>query len=279
MMLQDLVAVSASVAAAGSRLTKIGLLAGLLRRLGAEEIEIAIGALCGEPRQGRMGIGYATIWAAKDVDPIDSPGLRLHDVDEAFAQIALARGPGAAAVRQQRLRDLLRRATRTEQDFIVRLLFGELRQGALEGVLAEAVAKAGRIDAAVVRRAVMMAGALAPVACAALGAGAAGLSAFDVRLFQPVQPMLAQPAADIDEALDHLGEEASIEWKLDGARIQVHKSGPDVRVFSRTLRDVTSVVPDVVAAVRTLEVHDAILDGEVIALRPDGTPRPFQVTM
>ena len=279
MLLRDLVSVSTAVSESAGRLAKVGLLAGLLRRLAPDEIEIAIGVLSGEPRQGRIGIGGAAIWAARDVAQADVPSLQLHDVDAAFAGIAAMKGAGAAAMRQERLRDLLRRATATEQDFIARLLFGELRQGALEGVLVESVATASGVGAAAIRRAVMMAGSLAPVARAALVDGETGLTRFGVQLFQPVQPMLAQPAVDLDEALEQLHRDVSLEWKLDGARIQVHKSGADVRVFSRNLRDVTAAVPEVVDAARALAVHDLIADGEVIALRPDGSPHPFQRTM
>ena len=279
MRLHDLVTTSASVGQASGRLAKIGLLADLLRRLAPEEIEIAIGFLSGEPRQGRIGVGGAAIWSAKDVAAADTPTLTLHDVDAALTDIAAVKGSGSAAARQQRLRDLLNRATREEQDFVARLLFGELRQGALEGVLVEAVAKATAVDAASLRRAVMIAGALAPVAAAALINGDAGLTGFGVQLFRPVQPMLAQPASDVNEAFEQLHGNVSLEWKLDGARIQAHKSGRDVRVFSRNLRDVTSAVPEVVDAMRALDAHDLIVDGEVIALRPDAAPHPFQVTM
>ena len=279
MSLNDLVTTSAAVGHASGRLAKISLLADLLRRAAPEEIEIAIGFLSGEPRQGRIGIGGATIWNAKDVASADAPTLSLHDVDEAFTQIAALKGAGSTAARQQRLRDLLRRATGAEQDFIARLLFGELRQGALEGVLVEAVAKASGINAATIRRSVMMAGALAPVARAALVNGESALTSFGVQLFQPVQPMLAQPAEDMNDALVQLHNDVSLEWKLDGARIQAHKSGDEVRVFSRNLRDVTSAVPEVVDAMRALDGRDLIVDGEVIALRADGSPHPFQITM
>jgi DNA ligase-1 len=279
MLLHDVVQTSTSVAEASGRLAKIGLLAALLRRLAPDEVEIAIGMLSGEPRQGRIGIGSATLWTARDTVAAESATLQLADVDNAFTEIAAIKGSGSTANRHERLRQLLGRATRPEQDFIVRLLFGELRQGALEAVLVDAVAKASDIDAAAVRRAVMMAGALAPVARAALLSGHTGLSGFGIQLLQPVQPMLAQPAADVNEALDQLRNDASLEWKLDGARIQVHKRGDDVRVFSRNLRDVTAAVPEVVDALRALSVRETIVDGEVIALRPDGTPLPFQVTM
>ncbi|HKH70208.1 MAG TPA: ATP-dependent DNA ligase [Vicinamibacterales bacterium] len=279
MSLHDLVTTSGAVAEASSRLAKIGLLADLLRRTAPDEIEIAVGFLSGEPRQGRIGIGGATIWSAKDVAGAETPTLTLHDVDEALTQIAALKGAGSTATRQQRLRDLLGRATRAEQDFIVRLLFGELRQGALEGVLIEAVARASGVNPAAIRRSVMMAGALAPVARAALVDGESALSSFGVQLFQPVQPMLAQPAEDMNDALVQLDNDVSLEWKLDGARIQAHKSGDEVRVFSRNLRDVTAAVPEVVEALRALDARDVIVDGEVIALRADGSPHPFQVTM
>jgi DNA ligase-1 len=279
MLLDDLVRTSTAVAAASGRLAKIGLLADLLKRLAPEEVEIAIGMLSGAPRQGRIGIGYATLWAARDTAAADTTALHLGEVDEAFTGIAAITGAGSAAARQERLRHVLGRATRAEQDFIVRLVSGELRQGALEAVLVDAVAKASGVDVGTVRRAVMMTGSLAPVARAALASGEAGLAAFSIQLLQPVQPMLAQPAGDVSAALERIGRDASLEWKLDGARIQVHKSGGEVRVFSRNLRDVTAAVPEVVEAMRTLSVREAIVDGEVIALRSNGTPLPFQVTM
>jgi DNA ligase-1 len=279
MRLNDLVTTSNAVAAASGRLDKIGLFADLLRRLAPDEIVIAIAFLSGEPRQGRLGVGGAAIWGARDTPAAESASLQLIDVDEAFAQIASTKGKGAGVGKGQQLRELLRRGTAAEQDFLTRLLFGELRQGALEAVLVDAVARASGLSSPAVRRAVMMAGDLAPVAHAALTSGEPGLSAFAVRLFQPVQPMLAQPAADVGEALDRFGADASLEWKLDGARIQVHKQGSDIRVFSRTLRDVTTAVPEVVDALSTLGVEEMIADGEVIALRPDEAPQPFQVTM
>lgn len=279
MLLHDLVATSNAVAHTGSRLQKTALLADLLRRLSPDEIPIAIGYLSGEPRQGRMGIASAAIWSATQVAAADTPSLRLIDVDEAFAQIAITKGAGAGHAREQRLRDLMTRATVAEQDFLARLIVGELRQGALEGILVEAVAKASGLTSAGIRRALMMAGALAPVARAALERGESGLGAFGVQIFQPVQPMLAQPAATMGEALSPFGSEVSLEWKLDGARIQVHKRGDEIRVYSRNLRDVTHAVPEVVDAARALSAGEAIVDGEVIALKPDGAPHPFQTTM
>jgi DNA ligase-1 len=279
MLLAELVATSAAVAEASSRLLKIGRLAELLRRLTRAEVETAIAFLSGELRQGRIGIGPAAIREARPSVASDSPVLHLLEVDDAFARMSVITGRGSGDVRVRLLRELLARATADEQDFLVRLLFGELRQGALEGVLVEAVARAGDLPSAAIRRAVMMAGALAPVARAVLVEGEGGLSHFVVQILRPVQPMLAQTAADIDEALAELNQEVALEWKLDGARIQVHKAGDEIKVFSRNLRDVTCAVPEVVEAARKLAVTDVILDGEVIALRPDGTPQTFQQTM
>jgi DNA ligase-1 len=278
-LLGDLVSTSRAVTQASGRLAKIAHLAELLRRLRPEEIDLAVAFLSGELRQGRIGLGPAAVWEAKATQAAVAATLALADVDDLFGRIAAMKGPGSTAARVQALRDLLHRATADEQDFLVRLLFGELRQGALEGVLVEAVARASGIRPALLRRAIMVAGDVATVARAALGGGESALSRFNLEVFQPVQPMLAQPAGTIDEAVDALGEELVLEWKLDGARIQAHKGADAVKVFSRNLRDVTYAVPEVVEAVRSLAVRDTILDGEVIALRADGSPHPFQVTM
>lgn len=278
MYLSELVATSRSVTQSSSRLQKIDHLAALLKRVPSGELETAIAFLSGSTRQGRIGIGGAAIMGAHGAAPAETMTLELTDVDAAFDRVAGASGIGSAAAKARILRDLLARATRDEQDFLVRLMFGELRQGALEGVLVEAVAHASGLGAARIRRAAMLAGELAPVARAALVDGEHALDALVVRPFQPVQPMLAASAANIDDALIELGE-ALLEYKLDGARIQVHKVGDEVRVFSRQLRDVTAAVPEVVEAALALPARDIILDGEAIALRSDGTPHPFQMTM
>jgi DNA ligase 1 len=277
--LYELVATSAAVAQASSRLAKIGELAALLRRASGAEVDIAVAFLSGEPRQGRIGIGASAIREAKPPSSAATPSLQLGEVDEVFEKIAATAGRGSPSDRVHLLRDLLQQATADEQDFLIRLLFGELRQGALEGVLTEAVARAADIPVDVVRRAVMTVGSLAPVARVALVEGEAGLSRLTVQLFRPVQPMLAQTASDVDEALSSLHRDVALEWKLDGARIQVHKAGDEVTVFSRNLRDVTPAVPEVVETVRGLPAGELILDGEVIALRGDGTPESFQRTM
>jgi len=278
MQLEELVRTSRSVAEVSSRLDKIDRLALLLRRLGRDEVPIAIPYLSGALRQGRIGLGGTTVWQAKPDRAAGNASLTLPEVDEAFDAIAAAAGPGSARTKAGRLGALLAKATEDEQDFLVRLLLGELRQGALEGVLIEAVARAAGIGADVVRRAAMSAGDLPAVAAAALFEGEPALSRFIVQLFRPLRPMLADSADDAGEAIDRLGE-AAVEYKLDGARIQVHKAGDEVRVFSRHLREVTMAVPEVVEIVRAFPARELLLDGEVIALRPDGRPHPFQTTM
>ena len=279
MKLLDLARASAEVARTPARLEKVARLAEALRALLPEERRTGASWLAGDLPQGRIGLGPAVLHAAlQGVPPATSPSLEVSDVDAALAAVGAARGSGSGGERRRLLEALIARATEEERDFLARLVLGELRQGALEGVLVDAVARASGAPGAEVRRAAMMAGSLADVAAAALGEGAAGLARFRLRVLEPVSPMLAQPAADVGEALAELGE-AGLEWKLDGARVQVHRDGDEVRVFSRTLRDVTGALPEVVEAVRALPVRSIVLDGEAIALKPDGAPEPFQVTM
>jgi DNA ligase-1 len=278
MRLGELVDVSDAVAGASGRLDKVGRLADLLKRLAPDEIEIAVAFLSGSPRQGRIGAAGSAIAAARSATAAGTPDLDLHDVDAAFALIAASSGRGSAGAKAELLRALLARATRSEQHFLVRLLFGELRQGALEGALVDAVARASGLPAERIRRAAMHAGTLPPVARAALVEGDEAVGRFSVVLFQPIQSMLADSAEDVRHAIAALGE-ASLEYKLDGARIQVHKQDDEVRVFTRNLREVTIAVPEVIEAVRAMPAKTLILDGEAIALRPDATPHPFQVTM
>jgi DNA ligase-1 len=276
MRLAEVVSASNAVAATSGRLEKIAHLADLIRRPPAEQLGTVIAFLSGSIRQGRIGIGGATIRALHDVPPADVPTLDIADVDASFDRLAATSGAGSTAAREAQLRQLFGRATRDEQNFLARLLFGELRQGALEGVLTDAVARAAGVPAADVRRAAMLAGDLAPVARAAMTG--ASLSQFILQPFQPVQPMLADSADDVGAAIGELGE-ASLEYKLDGARIQVHKVDDEVRVYSRNLRDVTAAVPEVVAVTRAMPARSIVLDGEAIALRGNGAPQPFQITM
>ena len=275
--LAELVRVSNQVAGTPSRLGKIRELADFLKPLEPAEIEIALPYLSGDIRQGRLAVGYATLQSSR-AGAAAAPTLALREVDAAFQKLKGVKGKGAAEQRSTLLRELFNRATGDEQDFLVRLMVGELRQGALEGIMVEAVAAAASLPPADVRRAVAFAGAIAPVATAALSGGASALAQFSVQLMQPVLPMLAQPAEDMKAALAALGT-ALVEWKLDGARVQVHKSGDDVRLYTRSLNDVTARAPEIVAAVRRLGAKSLILDGEAIALRPNGRPHPFPVTM
>ncbi|HEX2162694.1 MAG TPA: ATP-dependent DNA ligase [Thermoanaerobaculia bacterium] len=278
MKLADLVAVSQRIAATRSRLAKAGHLAELLARLAPEEVETAVAWLAGELPQGRIGVGPALVRAVWPAGAAAEPSLLIGEVDEAFDRVSAATGAGSQAARGELLGGLFARATAPEQDFLARLLLGELRQGALEGLMVDALARAARLPAAAVRRALMVSGDLPAVARAALVDGAAGLDRFRVRLFRPLVPMLAQTADTVEEAVERLGR-AAFDAKLDGARVQVHKEGDEVRVFTRQLHEVTAAVPEVVAAARRLPARSAILDGEVLALRADGTPWPFQVTM
>jgi len=280
-LLAALVDASDRAAGTSSRLAKRDAIAELLRGAAPDEVEIAVAWLSGEARQGRIGVGWATLGALRGT-PADAPELTLGEVDAALAAVAATAGKGSAAARSTTLRALFARATAAEQDFLVRLLIGELRQGALEGVMLDAVAAAAGIAVADVRRAAMVTGRLGEVARIALaegeGQGAAGLARFAVALHRPVQPMLATPADDIAGAMARLGT-ASLEWKVDGARVQAHKAGGEVRVYTRALKDVTASAPEIVEALQALPAQALILDGEAVALAADGAPLPFQVTM
>jgi DNA ligase-1 len=277
MLLASVVETSRRVTDTTKRLEKIDLLARLIRQLSPEEIEIVVPFLSGQTRQGRIGIGYATVRDARN-PPAASPTLEILEIDGILQKITGVSGSGSQRQRLELLQSMFSRATEAEQQFLTGLLMGELRQGALEGIMLEAVAKASGLAADRVRRAAMMAGDIARVARAALEQGESGLAQYDVQLFRPIQPMLAQSADDVPEALACIGE-AALEYKMDGARVQVHKSGDDVIVYSRSLKDVTAAVPEVVEVTRALPAKDLILDGEVISLLPDGRPQPFQITM
>jgi len=276
--LAALVDASAVAAATASRLAKRDAIAALLRGAAPDEVEIAVAWLSGEIRQGRIGVGWSTLSTLRGA-PAASAALTLREVDAAFAEVAATAGKGSAAARATRLQALFARATAGEQDFLIRLLVGELRQGALEGVMLDAIAAASGLPAADVRRAAMLTGSLGETARVALGeGGAAALARLAVALHRPVQPMLATPADDIAAAMARLGT-AALEWKVDGARVQAHKAGGAVKVYTRALKDVTGSVPEIVEALQALRAKELILDGEAIALGPDGTPLPFQVTM
>jgi DNA ligase-1 len=299
-LLSEVVEVSAAVTATSARNAKIEQIATLLGRVPPGEVAVAVAFLSGELLQGQIGVGYAAVGdmlrapatadaavrAAQDA-AADSPGsptaLTLADVDAAFGEIGAVTGPGSQAERRRLLTGLFSRATPREREFLVRLLAGDLRQGALEGIMTDAVARAAGVPAEEVRRAHQLGGSLPEVARAALSTpgsadqALAALRGFTLRVGRPVRPMLAASAPDIAAALDRISP-AAAEWKIDGIRIQVHRSGGQVAVFTRTLDDITARVPEIAEAAMSLQVADAVLDGEAVALTPDGRPRPFQVT-
>jgi DNA ligase-1 len=277
MLLANIVKASRQVSETSKRLEKTAILADVLKQLSAEETEPAVAFLSGALRQGRMGIGYSALHGATP-EPAAVPSLEILQLDRLFAQLASVKGSGAEQRKRFLLGEIFHHATREEQEFLFRLIGGELRQGALEGIMLEALAKATNLPSERIRRAAMMAGGSTAIAQAVFEKGEAGLAQFDIKLFRPVQPMLAQTSEDVEAALAELGE-ASLEYKLDGARIQVHKSQDQVAVFSRAANDVTVAVPEVVSAVRALPARDLILDGEVLSLTAEGRPRPFQVSM
>jgi len=278
-LLANLVATSLRVGATSGRLAKVRELVGLLRSLAPEEIETGAHYLSGEIQQGRIGIGYATLRTAAAHAPAEAGSLSLLEVDSFLTDLAAIRGAGSTAGRAAALAGLFSRATRDEQQFLLRLLTGELRQGALAGVMVDAIAAAADLPVALVRRAAMYSKSLGAVARVAMLDGASGLAVFRLELFSPVSPMLAQTAADVEEALSVLSGDVAFEWKMDGARIQVHKVDTEVRIYTRNLNEVTEAIPEIVEKVRALPVRTLVLDGEAIAFDAAGRPHPFQVTM
>jgi DNA ligase-1 len=274
-LLADIAETSAAVAATSARGAKVERLAECLRRCDPAEVAIAVAFLSGELRQRQIGVGYASL--REQQSPVETASLTLTAVDETFATMGGLSGPGSQAERRRLLAELMARATAAEQRFLWRLLLGDLRQGALAGVVVEAVARAASVPAAEVRRALMLRGDLGPVAETAMRDGVPGLRAFRLQVGRAVQPMLAQTAESIGAALARISP-AAVEWKLDGVRAQIHREGGDVRVFTRSLDDITSRVPELVETALALPVRAVVLDGEAIALRPDGRPHPFQVT-
>jgi len=270
MLLESLVQTSAAVAATTGRLAKIKLLADLLKQAKPDEIELVIAYLSGTIRQSKAGVGWATLNKARS-HVGTSARLHVCDVDETLEKISNTSGKGSAGEKQRLLSELFSKATADEQDFLFRLITGELRQGALEGIMVEALAKARDLPTSEVRRAVMLTGGLGKVATG-------DISSFKVELFRPIKPMLAKTATDVQEALAELGP-ASFEYKLDGIRIQVHKRANEVRIYSRTLNDITNELPTIRdISIRMDMLSECILDGEAIVLL-DGKPVRFQETM
>jgi ATP-dependent DNA ligase I len=302
-LLAEVAEVSRAVAGSAGRLAKIAAIADALRTAGPDEVPIVVAYLSGELPQRQIGVGWAALRSAPTASA--APSLTVLGVDASFSEIGAVVGPGSVAERKRLVEAVMGAATVEEQYFLVRLLSGELRQGALDGVMTEAVARASAVPVALVRRAVMLRGSLPAVAEAALDGGADALSSFGLLVGQPLKPMLASSAPSVEAALGKIaadagkaaaksggsgeaedsgsgepeaGTPAAVEWKLDGIRVQAHVSGGSVRLFTRTLDDITARLPEVVAALAALPVRTAVFDGELIALRPDGRPYAFQDT-
>jgi DNA ligase 1 len=272
----NVVEASRLVTATSSRSSKIAIIAELLRTLDPDEVPIVVGFLSGLPRQGRVGIGYATVYRL-ETSAAGEPSLTVGDVDRAISQVEATTGSGSSNERAQILNDLFSRATGPEADFLRRLLTGELRQGALAGLMADAVARAAGVPGEVARRALMLSGDLTRMAQIAMTEGEPGLRDVGFEIFRPILPMLASTSATVAEAVTSFGQ-ASVEWKLDGIRIQIHRRGDEVRIYTRNLNEITSELPGIVDAVRRLPVTQAVLDGEALWMSDEG-PGSFQQTV
>jgi len=275
-LLADVVAASRRLTETSSRSAKVEILAELLRRLEPDVLAIAVGFLAGVPRQGRVGIGYRTIYAIETA-PAQEASLTIHDLDRAISAVQGTTGAGSASTRRRILAELLGRATEPEADFVKRLFTGELRQGALAGLMVDAIAKAAGVSGQLTRRALMLSGDLTRTAELAVTKGEDGLRAVALQIFRPIFPMLASSASSVAEALGGF-ELSSVEWKLDGIRIQVHRRDDEIRIYTRNLNEITATLPGIVAAVRRLPVRAAVLDGEALWMGEHG-PAPFQDTV
>ena len=272
---------SQSVAHTTKRNEKVAVLADVIRRMDVDEVGSAVAFLVGTTPMGRIGVGWATLTEAR-ASPADEPTLTILDVDAAFRRLEAMSGDGVGERRRSELTRLVALATEREQHLIRGILGGELRHGALDGVMTSAVAAAADVPVAAVRRAVMMSGDLPTAATAARSGGAAALAAIDLEALRPVQPMLAGPATDVADAMETCGGAdglVQVDWKLDGARVQAHRSGTEVGLFTRNLNDVTARLPGVADVVRAMPGGDLVLDGEAMGLLDDGSPRAFQDTM
>src|SRR5215218_8614928 len=275
-LLADVVAASREVTDTSSRSRKIKILAELLSRLDHSEVAPTVGFLAGMPRQGRVGIGYSTIYGIEQ-PPASQASLTIDDLDRTIAAVKYTTGSGSATKRKQILRNLLERATQPEAAFVKRLFTGELRQGALAGLMVDAVAKAAGVSGPIARRALMLSGDLSRTAEIALTEGEAGLRAVGFEIFRPILPMLASTAASVAEAIGSF-ERSSVEWKLDGIRIQIHRRGEEIHVYTRNLNDITHALPGIVDAVRRLTLSQAVFDGEALWMDERG-PAAFQDTV
>jgi DNA ligase-1 len=275
-LLAAVVAASKDVAGTSARSRKIAILAELLRRLDADEVAVVVGFLSGVPRQGRVGVGYASVYRTEQRAAPEA-SLTVFDLDRTIADIQSATGSGSASARRQLLDELFASATGDEAEFVKRLFTGELRQGALAGIMVESIAKAAPVPPGLVRRALMLSGDLTRTAEIALADGEGGLRDVGFEIFRPIFPMLASTAETVEEAVSSF-DRASVEWKLDGIRIQIHRRGDEVRVYTRNLNDITDALPGIVDAVRRLPVTQAVLDGEALWMSDDG-PAAFQDTV
>ena len=275
-LLAEVVAASAGVGATPSRSRKIAVLAELLGGLHPSEVPIVVGFLSGVPRQGRIGVGYALAYGIEGEHATEA-SVTIGEVDRALSQIEQAVGPGSAAERRRILSALFARATDPEADFVKRLFTGELRQGALAGLMTDAIAKASGAPGEIVRRAAMLSGNLSRTAAVAMSSGESGLRDIGFEIFQPIMPMLASTSEGVAHALAGF-DRASVEWKLDGIRIQVHRRGGDVRIYTRNLNDITDLLPGIVDAVMRLSVEQVVLDGEALWMDESG-PGSFQETV
>jgi DNA ligase 1 len=275
-LLADVVTASRDVADTSSRSRKVAILAGLVKTLDPSEVPIAVGFLSGVPRQGRVGVGYSTIYGI-ECAPAGEASLTIDDLDHAIGEVQEMTGSGSAAKRKQTLGELLGRATEPEADFVKRLFTGELRQGALAGVMVDAIAKAAGVSGEIARRALMLSGDLTRTAAIAMTEGEAGLRGVGFEIFRPIFPMLASTAETVRDGMATF-ERASVEWKLDGIRIQIHCRGDEVRIYTRNLNDITHALPGIVDAVGRLPVSQAVFDGEALWMGEDG-PAAFQDTV
>ncbi len=269
---------STIVGATRSRKAKIEALKQLLSELDRANVETVVSWLSGELRQGRVGVGWRTLAGIDAVSATDA-SLTIDDVDAAISAVASTSGSGSTARRRDLLAGLFASATLGERDFLIRLLTGELRQGALEGVMTDAIAQASGLKLEPVRRAFMLSGTLSATAVAALTGGEDALATFSLQVGRPIRPMLASPAQSLAAAWMGFGGDVSVEYKLDGARIQVHRRGDEVHIFTRTLREITDSVPELVELILGFPCISVVLDGETLALTDSGRPRPFQETM
>jgi DNA ligase-1 len=274
----DFVEISKKVGTTPKKKEKSALLSQFFRRAREREIFLAAFYLSGELPQGHLGIGWAMLQEALKGAPFQPNPISLIDLDRSFESIVREKGSGSSGRKVQRLREILSHSNDKERESLVKLIMGEIRHGALEGLVLEAIAQTASLSLDHLRRSLMFSGNIGEVARAAIEEGASGLSRFKPRLFHPVSPMLASPVEGEDEAIQRLGE-AGWEYKIDGARTQVHKDGEEVRIFTRHLKEITQSVPEIVALTKKFPMDKAIFEGEAFALREDGKPLPFQTIM